>query len=101
MPLPYDVTDALGIALCDLLRGESRGHERTITGKPWGADNLVVLHESPVLWMIESGQQFDQARFSRTVAAANLVNNTLDIEEISFDQDRERVVLLKLVASLP
>ena len=23
-PKPYDVTDALGIALCDLLRGESR-----------------------------------------------------------------------------
>ncbi|NTW70061.1 MAG: crossover junction endodeoxyribonuclease RuvC [Chlorobiaceae bacterium] len=31
VPQPYDVTDALGIAMCDLLRGESRG-----TVKPGG-----------------------------------------------------------------
>ncbi len=28
VPEPYDVTDALGIALCDLLRGESRDLDR-------------------------------------------------------------------------
>ena len=40
VPEPYDVTDALGIALCDLLRGESRspfkpGGKVTTKGRSW------------------------------------------------------------------
>ena len=48
VPVPYDVTDALGIALCDLLRGESRetflpdGNVRT-GGRSWSK----LVHASP------------------------------------------------------
>jgi crossover junction endodeoxyribonuclease RuvC len=48
VPEPYDVTDALGIALCDLLRGESRepflpGERARKGGRSWSK----FVHASP------------------------------------------------------
>ncbi len=48
VPEPYDVTDALGIALCDLLRGESRepflpGGNARRGGRSWSK----FVHASP------------------------------------------------------
>ena len=50
VPEPYDVTDALGIALCDLLRGESRElFLQPVKRRKGGSNWSKFVHASPDL----------------------------------------------------
>ncbi|MEI8032041.1 MAG: crossover junction endodeoxyribonuclease RuvC [Chlorobiaceae bacterium] len=51
VPKPFDVTDALAIALCDLQRGESRGslHQEGKSASPKGGSWAKFVNASPDL----------------------------------------------------